>query len=200
MLRAVVFDLGGTLIDYQGGGPTFQLGDFLARTCAAYSIRLSPDLMAEGLRRYAGTIQAGSRPLDGGPELLRQLKGRGLKLGLVSNTMWPGWMHRADMRRFGLDGYFDYLLFSGESGLWKPQPATFEHVLDQLDVTAAESVFIGDNPSVDVAPAQRVGMRGVWIESPGVSLDGVQPDATIHGLAELPAVLARWERPATRSQ
>jgi FMN phosphatase YigB (HAD superfamily) len=50
-------------------------------------------------------------------------------------------------------------------------------------------VFVGDLPEIDVAGAQRAGLRAVWIATDGIELGNVRPDAIIRRLAELPAAL-----------
>ena len=111
---------------------------------------------------------------------------------MLSNTTWPGEFHRQELQTFGLIDFFDALAFSCELGTWKPNLPAFHYVTDCLGVLPAEAVYVGDAPEIDVLGAQRAGLRGVWIATHERSAGSVQPDAVIHRLTELPAVLDQW--------
>jgi putative hydrolase of the HAD superfamily len=124
---------------------------------------------------------------------LADVRGRGMKIGLVSNTVWPGSLHKEDLERFGIIDFFDHLLFSADVGIRKPHPQIFQTALEALKVAPHEAVFVGDRVPEDVAGAMRVGMRGVWKERPDRErLADVTPDAQIVHLWELLAWLDSW--------
>jgi putative hydrolase of the HAD superfamily len=126
-------------------------------------------------------------------DTLVDVRGRGLKVGLVSNTIWPGSLHREDLERFGIIDLFDHLSFSADVGIRKPHPQIFKTALDALQVAPHEAVFVGDRVPEDVAGAKRVGMRGVWKERPDRQrFPDVIPDAQIVHLRELMAILDFW--------
>jgi putative hydrolase of the HAD superfamily len=126
-------------------------------------------------------------------DTLADVRRRGMKIGLVSNTVWPGSLHRVDLERFGLIDFFDHLLFSADVGIRKPHPKIFQTALEALKVAPSEAVFVGDRVPEDVAGAMRVGMRGVWKERPDRErLPGVTPDAQIVHLRELLVWLDSW--------
>lgn len=50
-----------------------------------------------------------------------------------------------------------------------------------------------DSPREDVAGAQSVGMRAVWMVSDEFELGDVRPDAIIHTLPELTGHVDRWD-------
>ena len=127
------------------------------------------------------------------PEIVAQLKDDGYKLGLISNTMFSGRIHMSDLQRFGLLDYFESLLFSADANKWKPSAAPFEHVLEELGVAAEESAFVGDDPAADVIGGLTAGMYTVHYRSSQrfLSPDGVEPDAAIETMLELPEILAR---------
>ena len=126
-------------------------------------------------------------------DTLVDVRGRGLKVGLVSNTVWPGALHREDLERFGILELLDYVLFSADLGVRKPHPQIFHAALEALNVAPHEAVFVGDRVPEDVDGAMRVGMRGVWKERPDRErLPHVIPDARIIHLRELPAILDSW--------
>ena len=93
--------------------------------------------------------------------LLEALRGRGLKLGLVSNAFDPGWLLHRDLEQMGLAERLDFSVFSSEVGKRKPHPAIFERALEALTVTAEDTVFVGDRLYEDVRGAAELGMTTV---------------------------------------
>jgi putative hydrolase of the HAD superfamily len=112
---------------------------------------------------YAGAaLEVLPALVDGAPELLRALKSRGMRIGLISNTgRTPGSVLRDILEALGLASSIDVMVFSNEHGQCKPQPSIFEELRRGLDVPYEEMMFVGDNLYVDVHGAQRCGMRGV---------------------------------------
>ncbi len=144
---------------------------------------------------YMAAVQSFVYPLEGAEETLRALRNRGIRLGLISNTVWPGLSHRSDLDRYGLTPYLEHLIFSADEGVWKPHQEIFQHGLDALDLKPEDSVFVGDALYFDVWGAQQAGLRGVWIEHQNNWVpDGIQvtPDATIRKLPELLELVSAW--------
>jgi putative hydrolase of the HAD superfamily len=93
-------------------------------------------------------------------ETLQRLAGRGVRLGLISNS------HReleSFQTHFDLGGLIAVAVSSSEHGVMKPDPAIFHAALALMGVPAAEAVMVGDSLSHDVDGARRVGMRGVLL-------------------------------------
>ncbi|MFQ5875311.1 MAG: HAD family hydrolase [Dehalococcoidia bacterium] len=133
--------------------------------------------------------------MPGALEVLKTLKTRGCKLGLICNSgATPGSHQRRFLADIGLARYLEVLTFSDEERLAKPSPNIFKTTLEGLDVPAEAAVHIGDRPETDVLGAKGVGMRAVLIGR--ASCDGipVAPDARIEQLAELLEVLERISR------
>jgi putative hydrolase of the HAD superfamily len=112
------------------------------------------------------------------PALLEALRGRGLKLGLVSNAFDPGWLLHRDLEQMGLAERIDFAVFSSEVGKRKPHPAIFERALNALGVEAVDSVFVGDRLYEDVRGAGELGMttvQALWFRA-DAHPDGAEPD------------------------
>jgi HAD superfamily hydrolase (TIGR01509 family) len=110
--------------------------------------------------------------------LLEALRGRGLKLGLVSNAFDPGWLLHRDLEQMGLAERLDFSVFSSEVGKRKPHPAIFERALEQLGVEAGDAVFVGDRLYEDVRGAGELGMttvQALWFRA-DEHLEGGVPD------------------------
>jgi len=93
--------------------------------------------------------------------LLEALRGRGLKLGLVSNAFDPGWLLHRDLEQMGLAQRLDYSVFSSEIGVRKPHPAIFARALEALGVEPERALFVGDRLYEDVRGAGELGMTTV---------------------------------------
>ena len=128
------------------------------------------------------------------PPLLRELRRRGIKIGVLSNTMWPRSAHEQVFRRDGVLSLIDGAVYSSEIPWTKPHPEAFRAAMTAVGVSdPASCVFVGDRPYDDIYGAKRAGMRGVLIPNSDVpSHDGVIPDAVITRLTELPAHLDQW--------
>ena len=245
VIETVIFDLGGTLIEYAGSYDTWpeletpgfaaayealsQTGQALppfeqfrqvgfghlprmwqAATKSEANLqvhRLLGESLAElGIHHFANgalltAAQAYGRAIQGQAWLIENaletvtaVKATGRKVGLVSNTMFPGEMHQADMARFGLLDHFDATVFSADVNKWKPTADPFLHVLDVLGVAAETAVYVGDDPASDMVGGQAAGMRTVYFPSSDrfQMPAGVKPDGIIHNLSELLPLLARW--------
>lgn len=154
------------------------------------------DVLEQAARKYESAVCAGVEPLPHSLQTVRYLKEKGYRLGLVSNTMFRGVSHIADLKRFGLDSFFDSMVFSADVNKWKPSPEPFLHVLGELHTDPSHAVFIGDDPVVDVAGGHNAGLFTIHYPSSQrfPSHDGLKPDATIHNLGELPGLLDRLEQ------
>ncbi|MCG3412424.1 HAD family hydrolase [Staphylococcus massiliensis] len=64
----------------------------------------------------------------------------------------------------GIEDYINYLSTSEVVGYRKPHPKIFEDILDKLDVAPDEVMYVGDDPLNDVAPARAMGMVSVWFD------------------------------------
>jgi putative hydrolase of the HAD superfamily len=126
--------------------------------------------------------------------LLRELRDRGIKTGLLSNTMWPRSAHELVFSRDGVLSLIDGAVYSSEIPWTKPHPEAFRAAMAAVGVTdPASCVFVGDRPYDDIYGAKRLGMRGVLIPHSEVPPhDGVTPDAVLTRLAELPGYLDTW--------
>jgi len=162
---------------------------------------LEPEQLEALAEAYMQGIQAIVSPLEGAAETLEALRERGLRLGLISNTLWEGRYHRSDLDRWGLTPYLEVLVFSADVQAWKPYPTVFRRALNALELAPEEAAYVGDSLYFDVYGAQQAGLRGVWIEQERADLpDGlsVTPDATIRRLPELIPLVDQWRNSARR--
>jgi HAD superfamily hydrolase (TIGR01549 family) len=90
--------------------------------------------------------------------VLEELRGHGLRLGLVSNT-------GRDLDEFVAHHRLDVdaVLGSRAFGRTKPHPTIFQEALKRLDVEPAEAAMIGDSPEDDVEGAHAAGIRKAFL-------------------------------------
>lgn len=126
--------------------------------------------------------------------LLRELRGRGIRVGVLSNTMWPRSEHERVFTRDEVLSLIDGAVYSSEIPWTKPHPEAFRAAMAAVGVgDPASCVFVGDRPYDDIYGAKRLGMRTVLIPHSEVPpRDDTVPDAVITRLAELPAHLDTW--------
>jgi putative hydrolase of the HAD superfamily len=129
--------------------------------------------------------------------LLTELRARPVRVGVLSNTVWPRGYHDEVFRRDGLLGLIDAAVYSSEIDVVKPHPEAFAAVLEALGgVPPERAVFVGDRLYEDVHGAQQAGMRAVLLPhsrppaSQLVDVD-VTPDGVVHRLLDLLDLLDR---------
>jgi putative hydrolase of the HAD superfamily len=137
--------------------------------------------------------------VPGAAATIAELKSRGYRLGLISNTgRTPGYALREILDRLAFSQFFDAMVFSNEHGECKPQRSIFETLRRSLGVEFDEMLFVGDNLYVDVHGAQRCGMIGIHFEpaSRGTAVAPIpdhdltiEPHATVRDLRELPQAI-----------
>lgn len=129
--------------------------------------------------------------------LLAALHERGIRVGVLSNTLWPRSHHEEVFARDGLTHLIDAAVYSSDLPVAKPHEEAFREVLDALDVAAADAVFVGDRLWDDIHGAHMAGMRTIWIPHSVIPDDqhvrtGTEPDATAHALADVLGIVDGW--------
>ncbi len=126
--------------------------------------------------------------------MLTGLRRRGIRIGILSNTMWPRSWHEEVFRRDGVLGLIDGAVYSSEIDWAKPHPEAFRAAMAAVRVSdPAACVFVGDRPYDDVHGAKRAGMRAVLIPHSDVPpYPAAEPDAVIQRLSELAELIENW--------
>jgi putative hydrolase of the HAD superfamily len=131
-------------------------------------------------------------------QVLGYLRGRGIRVGVLSNTMWPRDWHEDVFRRDGVLHLIDGAVYSSEIDWTKPHPGAFRAAMAALRISdPARCVFVGDRPWDDIHGAKSLGMRAVLLPNSDVpTFDAVTPDAVISRLSELPPLIEAWSAAA----
>lgn len=100
-------------------------------------------------------------------------------LGLLSNgNSYP--------ERCGLEGRFQFVVFSQDHGVEKPDPRLFQVAVERAGCAKRELLHVGDSLETDVGGARQAGVPSVWLNRRGTTNDtGIRPDFEISSLTEL---------------
>jgi putative hydrolase of the HAD superfamily len=173
----------------------------LSATLDLLGAALSPPEFLAVKRHWAELLLTEQPPLLGGVhQVLRELRRRGLWLGLISDTgTTPGTTIRACLRSQGLLTYFDWLTFSDEMGVTKRRPQAFWATVRALGVPPREALHVGDLPGTDIQGARAAGLyTALVLESTNHREAIPDADIVLERLAELPDKLDIWL--ATRAE
>ena len=94
-------------------------------------------------------------------EVLENLKGRGLKLGVISNFDSRVYSVMSALR---ILHYFSSVTISSETGFAKPDPHIFQAAIRSLETAPSQILLVGDSLHDDVEAAERVGLQAVLVD------------------------------------
>jgi putative hydrolase of the HAD superfamily len=135
-------------------------------------------------------------PRPGLQETMEALRGRGLRLGLISNIISKNFIPEY-LKKYGIEPYMETVVLSSVEGRRKPAAEIFRTALDALALEAGECAFVGDRLSRDVIGAKNAGFGcviqirhqpSIEVDKPMESL-GIKPDFMIDDLTEIPAIV-----------
>lgn len=129
-------------------------------------------------------------PMPGAVYTLPQLAAR-YRLAVICDTGYsPGSVLRRVLERHGMLAHFEYLYFSDEHGVSKPDARAFRRTLAELEVHAPEAAHVGDIQRTDIAGAQAAGMHAVhFIGANDHDAGHSTADLIVRHFDELPAAL-----------
>jgi putative hydrolase of the HAD superfamily len=126
------------------------------------------------------------------------LRERGLRIGVLSNTIWTRAYHESVFARDGVLHLLDGAVYSSEIEHAKPHPEAFLAAMAAIGLhDPAVCVYVGDRAYEDVHGAQRVGMRAVLVPHSDIPADqqvpvDVRPDGVAHRLLDVLALVDSW--------
>lgn len=121
---------------------------------------------------------------------LRQLKEKGLKLGIVSDAPRNKAWQRLVLCR--LENEFDVVITHDDTTQFKPHPSPFYLALQQLGLLPGACLFVGDNPDRDIRGAQEVGMKTCLARYGGWNRGKDAPVKADYEIGRFEDLLAIW--------
>lgn len=206
--RTVLFDLDGTLADTVplivatfrrtvseslGWEPTVEqckawIGRSLTETFQALAPERADELIDHYLEWNLANHHAYVRQFDGVGGLIDALRASGRSYGVVTSKRHTSAL--LSLECAGLTG-LPLLATEEDTVAHKPAPEPLLYALRRVGADAAGAVYVGD-AGVDMQAARAAGVRSVavtWGAASAEELAAVQPDALVHNIAELRAVL-----------
>jgi putative hydrolase of the HAD superfamily len=132
------------------------------------------------------------------PELFERLRADGLRIGVLSNTVWPRAWHEEFFARDGVLGQIDGAVYTSEVPWTKPAPEAFLAAVAATGVEdPARCVFVGDRLFDDIWGAANLGMRTILVPHSDIPSQQVghsvgEPDAVAGRLADVHGIVAAW--------
>lgn len=187
-IKAVIFDLGGVLLDWNPRYLYRKMFDdeeamerFLGEVCTmswheandrGVPFEVTCAELAAEHPEHAEHIWAWGRrteemvggPIDGTVEILRELAGSG-SVRLFALTNMEAHTYPLRRERYEFLRWFEGTVVSSEEGVIKPDPRIFEVLLERYGLQPAATLMIDDNPR-NIAAAKALGMPTVLFESP----------------------------------
>lgn len=112
------------------------------------------------------------------------------KLGIIANQC-VGTANR--LNKWGIGKYFDIIISSAEEGCSKPDLKIFKLALKKANCNASECIMIGDRIDNDILPAEKIGMKTIWVRQGfakyRVLNESEKPDYIIQNINELTNIL-----------
>ena len=182
MIKNIVFDFGGVLVDWDPHylydayfGDRARADWFLTNVCPfswhtrmdagepvaeclAERKALFPEWSDEIQMYYDRWLEMVRGQIPGMEELIRELRAQGYRILGLSN--WSAELFRITRPHFPVFDLIEGMVISGEERLVKPDEVIFRLLLERFSIRPEESVFIDDNPA-NVAAARRVGLYAI---------------------------------------
>lgn len=130
--------------------------------------------------------------------LFEALRAHGIKVGVLSNTIWPRAWHVGFFERDGVYDLVDGDVYTSEISWTKPSPRAFEAAMAAVGVAdPARCVYVGDRLYDDVWGAQQAGMRAIHVPHSTIPVEQRghsegAPDAVAHSLLDVLDAVRAW--------
>ena len=131
---------------------------------------------------------------DGMKEVLTELKAMGFKLAVASNNSRHG-VHLA-LENTSIKKFFDVIVTRTDVNRMKPDGALIAETLRRLNVKPSEAIYIGDT-IYDILAARKVGVKSIAISGGAQPINLIlnsKPDILIKDVKVIPKVLKRLSR------
>ncbi|MEM1986064.1 MAG: HAD family phosphatase [Nitrososphaeria archaeon] len=216
MIRAVIFDLDGTLIEFKldvqsSKSEVIHFIKEIAPNVNGLNVNQSYYHMLERVRcmidektfesvkfevykileKFEDKAVLETSLKYGVREALMELKDLGKKIALLTNSGRTA-TFRA-LTKFDIINFFDLILSRDDVEFLKPSTFGFQKVLSLLDLSAEECISVGDG-LIDIIPSKSLGIKFVAVTggyNPIEKILEYKPDYVIGSLLELPSLIKK---------
>ena len=108
---------------------------------------------------YSNDVQ----PIPGVKEALFLMKQKGIRLGIITDTMYPLEWKMRRLEKVGVAEFIEIVACSTAIGAHKPDPAVYAYAIDQANLTREESAFVG-HLGIELAGAKKAGMTTIAVD------------------------------------
>lgn len=154
----------------------------VAHVAEALGQRADEASIRSGVEALMRETLAEAEPIPGAVDAVRELRGAGVPLGVVSSAVYHPFLEWS-LAAFGLRDAFADVTTSSSAGFYKSRPEIYWHAAAALGTRPAGSVHVGDSYRFDVLGSRRAGFGTVWLRRDGEDApDGEPPDLTLGSL------------------
>lgn len=147
--------------------------------------KLGSSQIRELTQTYWNTYIQAAKPYDETEPVLEYLKGKGLALGVITDTDEYKTPKKRRISELEFSGLLDVIVVSGEdTEQTKPDPEPFELAAQQLNMEPSECAMVGDKPFTDISGARSAGMKTILLKRRDWGEKG-EPDLILYSLGEL---------------
>jgi len=224
-IRLITFDCYGTLVDWENGmlaalrplfsvdgrkvpdaqilelygeieaelesGPYLPYREILSRTAQEIGGRLNIPVSAEGARGFASSLTRWNPFMDTIAAL--QSMAKRFRLGIISNVDDDLF---AETRKKLAPVEFDFVVTAQQMQSYKPSSRNFEEAIRRSGLSKDQILHAGQSLYHDIAPANALGIRNVWVNRPSIRPGAsatrartATPTYQVRSLAELSVLL-----------
>ncbi len=130
--------------------------------------------------------------------LWEALRAEGIKVGVLSNTIWPRTFHEQIFERDGVLDLIDGDVYTSEIPWTKPSAKAFAAAMAAVEVEdPTRCVYVGDRLFDDIWGAHNAGLRAIHIPHSKIPVEQIghtegDPDAVAHRLSDISKIVAGW--------
>lgn len=205
MVKAVLFDLDGTLIDtndliIQSFKHVFKhqlnievadeeiistFGEPLVSAMEKFDKENAKNLCGEYIKYNEKVHDQYAKCIDGAEDALRLLKGMGIKLAVVTSKRRVTAIR--GLKLFNLDKYIDIIVTPEDTNIHKPEGEPVLKACELLDVSPSDAIMVGDSHN-DILCGKNAGAKTCLVKYTALSMKNLleyKPDYVVDSLEEI---------------
>ncbi len=174
-----------TEIKLRGYSGEISRDAYFSEMIQSYGVR-SPDQIERG-KRILSDADDSIQFFEDVCITLKKLKAMGFMLGIITDTAVPAYVKMRWFENGGFGDVWDAYISSREFGYQKPDPRIYQAALDQLGVSAGQSVFVGHSPE------ELVGANALGMHTIGFNLDtGAQAEHIAEKFGDIVRIIEQY--------